>query len=388
MRRTTKQRQRGIVPRMEWLAEHSYQVLFALSLVALIALAIWWILFLRRSIDENARCRAERMELGALAVAVNLGHGETQPPLGPVEGHPALRLVPVKDHENALPLAPHWPKRGIIVEPSWHERQRERYERQYFMVSGEGGLLMTLIAILVFMLYRLVVVKRRSFREIDLFVATTTHELKTPITGIKALLQSMKLGRIDQDNLDTLVSMGLKETVRLEHMVENLLTRNRLRRMDAALAVENFPLREGIERVISHREREGEDLRPRVIPGEEVWVLADSDALRTILENLLDNARKYGGEPEIELRVQRNAEEACVEVVDKGVGIAPEDLKRIFKPFYRSVRDGQILRHGSGLGLSISRELARRMGGDLTAHSDGEGRGSCFCLTLPLGREN
>ncbi len=375
--------QRRFGSRFEWMAEHSYQILFALALIALLALAIWWIFFLRRSIDENYRCRADRMELGALSVAVALGNGEAEPSLGPVEGHPGLVIVPLEASKDVLPLGPRWPTKGVRVDPSWYEALRKRYERQYFMISGEGGLLMTLIGILVFMLFRLVAVKRRSFQEIDLFVATTTHELKTPITGVKALFQSMQMGRIDDEQRDALISMGLKETVRLEHMVENLLTRNRLRRTNTALGVEEFSLRECVEQVIRHREEEGEDLRQEIHPGDDVQVRADPDALRTILENLLDNARKYGG-TDIELHVERWENKARVKVVDRGIGIAPEDLKKIFQPFYRSVRNGQTVRHGSGLGLSISRELARRMGGDLLAQSEGEGKGSCFCLTLPL----
>jgi signal transduction histidine kinase len=132
--------------------------------------------------------------------------------------------------------------------------------------------------------------------------------------------------------------------------------------------------------VVSHRAKttQGEQLdvqTPRDAP--QVW--ADRDAFRVILENLLDNARKYGG-GKTRVTAQTEGRQFRVQVRDEGQGFNPGDAEQIFDPFTPRKSNGAT--HGSGLGLSISRQLARQMGGDLSAHSDGPGKGSTFTLTL------
>ena len=108
------------------------------------------------------------------------------------------------------------------------------------------------------------------------------------------------------------------------------------------------------------------------------------DAVRVVLENLLDNARKYGG-GNVELVTAAKGPRWRLEVRDQGQGFSPGDAERLFEPFERG--GGKGVAHGSGLGLYISRQLARRMHGELTAFSGGPGKGSTFTLELPLARE-
>ena len=108
-------------------------------------------------------------------------------------------------------------------------------------------------------------------------------------------------------------------------------------------------------------------------------VYANRDAFRVILENLLDNARKYGG-GKVELHSSTEAGRWKLEVRDFGLGFDPQLSERLFDPFSRAAKGSVI--HGSGLGLSLSRQLARQMGGELSATSQGEGKGSTFTLSL------
>jgi two-component system CheB/CheR fusion protein len=121
-------------------------------------------------------------------------------------------------------------------------------------------------------------------------------------------------------------------------------------------------------------------------PGSEALeVLVDRDMLRIVLENLVDNGLKYGGErPLVQLSVSAGSQAAVIAVSDGGVGFDRATAERLFVPFRRGLPGGHGVEHGTGLGLAIARDLSRRMGGDLQAHSDGPGRGATFTVTLPL----
>jgi signal transduction histidine kinase len=116
-----------------------------------------------------------------------------------------------------------------------------------------------------------------------------------------------------------------------------------------------------------------------------VQVLADRDGLRVILENLLDNAHKYGG-GNVRLAAGISDGQWRLEISDQGRGFPPESAEKLFDLHNRGSGDG--VTHGAGLGLAIARQLARRMGGDIRAHSPGPGQGAVFTVTLGLAPQS
>lgn len=142
---------------------------------------------------------------------------------------------------------------------------------------------------------------------------------------------------------------------------------------------------QALDAVRPHAQRKGLQLLLDAPAGPSPIILVDSDALRQIAGNLLANAVKFSDIGGIELRLQllpaARPRELLLEVIDSGIGIAPAQVAALFQPFQQG--DGGQQRGGSGLGLSIARELARAMGGDLTVHSV-LGRGSRFILRLPV----
>lgn len=142
---------------------------------------------------------------------------------------------------------------------------------------------------------------------------------------------------------------------------------------------------QAIEAIAPHARRRGLTLRLNTPPAPFPHVLADPDCLRQILDNLLGNAMKFTDVGGIELRLALEDVERSptllLEVIDSGIGIGPNQMARLFQPFTQA--DAGRERGGSGLGLSICRELARAMGGDLDAHSV-HGRGSRFILRVPV----
>jgi signal transduction histidine kinase len=182
--------------------------------------------------------------------------------------------------------------------------------------------------------------------------------------------------------------MGLKEIERLEHMVENVLISGRLRVERYTVDPSPLALRGMLESFIEHRRQYLVGSRPvlRLLwePGEQdLQVRGDPGALTVVLDNLVDNALKYGGEsPEVTVRVRRAGDGVEVSVEDNGIGFDPGQAEGLFEPFRRAVDARGGSHHGTGLGLSISAALMRSMGGRLGAESGGPGKGSRFIVTL------
>lgn len=250
-------------------------------------------------------------------------------------------------------------------------------DRSFLMIEGEGSLFTLLLFLAVSFLYLMARRHRLARQRVEHQLQLTTHELKTPIAGVRALLQTLRRGAVPAEMLPDLLDQGLQACDRLEHTAETMLACQRA----AAGKVQPVVLsaRELVRTVLAHRAATGVPETAELELGPEVWVSADPDAFRVILENLLDNARKYASGA-VRLTGSLADHHWSLAVADEGPGLSPEDARAIFEPFERRRTGG--LAHGSGLGLSLSRELARDMGGDLRAAS--QPRGAVFLIDLPV----
>jgi signal transduction histidine kinase len=366
-----------------------YHILFGATLLALLALGGWWVIFFMRSVELERDAAIEELRHRAELQAVRLGAGAASPATGPLLGEPELEVVAQEDREagDLSVTLPGHPALALRPARMAVSRIAERNHRRRMMVTGEGVLLFSLLAICTVMLYRQVRQQRLQMRRMESFIAAVSHEMKTPLTGIKSLLQTFVRGRVPPGQAQRLYAMGLKEAERLEHTIENVLLAGRLRAEQLETRVELVALRAILDRFVIHRQRTLVD-RPESLSlawdtDGELHVKADSSALRLILDNLTDNAYKYGGpDPLVTIRVRREAGLALVLVEDRGIGFDSEQAEQLFTPFQRTSEAVDAVQHGTGLGLSIARALARRMGGELTAESDGPGTGSRFSLQL------
>jgi signal transduction histidine kinase len=212
----------------------------------------------------------------------------------------------------------------------------------------------------------------------------TSHEFKTPVAGVKGLLQSLEIGSIPEAQRAELIRLGQLECDRLEHLAETILAYQRAMSRDPRAAARPIDAARFIADLLAHRARTSTSGDVQVAVIDAVQILADRDGLRVILENLLDNAHKYGGGT---VRISASVADGRwrLDISDRGRGFAPEIAERLFDPHNRGSGDG--MTHGAGLGLAIARQLARRMGGDIVAHSGGPGQGAVFTVTLGLAPE-
>ena len=223
----------------------------------------------------------------------------------------------------------------------------------------------------------------------DKFLAAATHELRTPLTNIRAYAESLAAGKddIDVESQKRFYNVIQSEAVRLSQLIDDLLDVSRMqagalaierREMDLARMIDEVGQK--IEATMQNREVEFR----RDLPPKFPKIMADKSKLAAALVNLLGNAAKYtpaGGR--VTFRVDIAEEKIEFAVADTGIGIAPEELPRVFDRFFRSADDRVRDIPGSGLGLSLAQEIARLHGGDLTVDSE-LNVGSIFRLSLPL----
>jgi two-component system, OmpR family, sensor histidine kinase SenX3 len=239
----------------------------------------------------------------------------------------------------------------------------------------------------------------------DSFINAVTHELKTPIASIRLYLQTLQRLEVGEAQRRQFYEFMVLDTDRLLHTVEQVLKAGEAAQKKSPpqrLPVEFSALvRECMELARTRHHLQAADLEyhealslPPNSPGSSslsspngsaARVLGDPEELRTAVSNLLDNAVKYspdGVHISVELEA-RDQERLVLRVRDRGVGIAPQELKRIFKRFYRVTERSLSQVKGTGLGLFIVRSIARKHGGRVFAQSEGAGKGTTVTLELP-----
>jgi two-component system phosphate regulon sensor histidine kinase PhoR len=228
---------------------------------------------------------------------------------------------------------------------------------------------------------------RRLERVRQEFVANVSHELKTPLSVIKACVETLLLGAVeDAQNRGVFLERITEQSDRLHSLILDLLSLARIESGEELfeLTAASVPaaVHACLERHSARAEARGQSLTMREDDdGVEVW--ADEEAFDQILDNLVDNAVKYtpeGGRIHVAWRL--DGEQVCLEVSDNGIGIPEADLVHIFERFYRVDKARSREMGGTGLGLSIVKHLVQAMHGTVRATSR-VGQGTTFAVRLP-----
>ena len=219
-------------------------------------------------------------------------------------------------------------------------------------------------------------------------VATVSHELKTPLSSMRVLVDTLlDSSKIEERKAREYLQLIAQENDRLSRVIQNFLTFSRMERKKHTFDFTVVSPRHAIDAALAAmRERFGAPgCRCEVqVQADLPDVMADSDALATALLNLLDNAWKYSEDiKHIVLRVHAEKGNVIFSVRDNGVGIAPHEVKKIFQAFHQA--DSRLSRKGSGcgLGLSIVQNIVSAHDGKISVDSE-PGRGSTFTISLPV----
>ncbi len=222
----------------------------------------------------------------------------------------------------------------------------------------------------------------------DAFLNAVTHELKTPIASIKLYLETLKTREVAPEKQREFYDIMLNDSNRLLNTVEQVLQAGRTgdgRHLLNISDVDVFKLLRECVSIIQTRYNLPEGAFEFTRTENIITVSGDRTELQAVFTNLLDNAVKYS---EKDARVYIEARETSEKTVDirirdSGVGIAPAQVKRIFKRFYRIPGLSTQQAKGTGLGLFIVRSIVKKHRGKITVESAGEGAGSTFIVSLP-----
>jgi signal transduction histidine kinase len=263
-----------------------------------------------------------------------------------------------------------------------------------FLTSRRAVYFYAFVLLAGILLFGLVLTIRSVNRELELarmqsdFVSTVSHEFKSPLTSIRQLAEMLQADMVpSEDRRRRYYDVLVEQSERLSMLIDNVLDFARMeagRREMSRAAVDVKSLVEDIVTEAQHRvvhegftvRTESEDQLPSAF--------LDADAIRQALNNLIDNGVKYSGSSrEVVVRSFRENAHIVIAVQDFGIGLAPEEAGKVFDRFYRG--GGELTRSvkGTGLGLTLVKQIVGAHGGDVDVHSE-LGRGSTFSIRLPL----
>ncbi|MEN1681895.1 MAG: ATP-binding protein [Planctomycetota bacterium] len=289
----------------------------------------------------------------------------------------ALLASSTKGYERVLDAAIATPVVAEVEAADENQERVLRVERQP-LGAGEGRAVWSI---------RDVTQQKLAEKSRDQFIDAATHELRTPLANIKAYAETLATCQVnDPEQQKEFYNTINAEATRLARFVDDLLDISSMEVGSLTIRRQNVDverlLREAAAKIKPVAEKKSQAFE-LVLPPKLGEMHLDKDKVSALLVNLLGNASKYTPEGgKVRLKAELNESALAITVADTGVGIAPDELPKVFDKFFRSedprVRDET----GTGLGLSLAREIARLHGGDITAASR-VGEGSLFTISLP-----
>lgn len=295
--------------------------------------------------------------------------------------------APRKAGSELIPLGLPFSGYALAANRQRWESATARYQRRVVMVVTEGIFFWVGMAAVVVLLWRTLRQESLLEQQRQNFISAVTHELKTPVAGIRLALETVLSGRAEGLLQKQFLRNALADAERLQNLVEKVLELTRfasgVHRLNVRLADLSELVEEELDAAQGRAEARGILVVRDITPG--VRVPHDSEGIAIILSNLLENAFKYASalEPRVEVKLWVEEGQAILEVADNGIGMSKEEIPKIFAAFYRGGDEVARRTPGTGIGLFVANEIAKAHGGKLLADSDGPGQGARFRLVLP-----
>jgi signal transduction histidine kinase len=314
-------------------------IVFVVLVAAMLAQAVWWIVFMARLVDEK------------VSMAYELG---------------------------ATP---------DIVE----QMQDQEISRQ-IMLGLEGVFFLIIIIIGAWLMYRaLTRATQLKFHQQN-FLMAVTHELKTPLASIRIYLDSLASEKVSHETKQTVFPRMKEDIDRLEKLVERILDAGRFERSGYHLHRETFSLSQLVSRRIEALKRVPVDLPIDISSTLEpdIEYFGDRVALSRAIDAIMENSLKYHDSQAIKIDINLTQSDTTVTLIvtDHGIGLSGSDRRDVFERFYRVGNELTRQTSGTGLGLYLCREIVRAHGGDIHARSGGAGAGAEFTITLKRSDSN
>lgn len=264
---------------------------------------------------------------------------------------------------------------------------RQNYARQKWMILGEAGVFVISLMIGIYLINRAYYKEIKAAGQMRNFLLSITHELKSPLSSVRLVLETIKKRRnLPTDKVEHICVNGLKETDRLNSLVDDLLLAARVETAYQAHP-EWISIAPTMREIIEKKKINWPTAQINLsINPEKMTVKADVLGLQAIIVNLIENAIKYStGTPTVDLflKYDKDKKTLIIEVADQGIGIPEEEKKKIFDKFYRIGNEDTRRTKGTGLGLYIVHQFVRLHKGTIVL-KDNLPKGSKFIITLPV----
>ena len=251
--------------------------------------------------------------------------------------------------------------------------------------AWEGAFFLAVLLAAMAVVWRAVREQGELRRRQDDFLAAMSHELKSPLASMRLSVETVALRDPPPARRAELVSRLLADLERLQRVIENVLSASRFSSGESPPTRERLQLADAVSAVAKEMEAllaGGSAMRIDV--PSDLEIVADPEAVRTALRNLLHNAlRASPGGAQVSVTASAGNGVVRLQIADKGIGFAPDEARRLFTKFYRIQSGDRDRSHSTGLGLYLVRRCVEQDGGTATAESAGIGRGAAFTLSWP-----
>jgi len=280
--------------------------------------------------------------------------------------------------------------RELGGDDAYVERIHEQEVARQIMIGTEGTVFLLVLLGGLWLIHNTHMRTVRLRSQQQNFMMAVTHELKTPLASMQLYLDSLASDKISEERKQGVVPRMRQDVKRLEGMVENILEAGRFDRHARKLSVERVDfssiVEAAVKTVAGHPSEVTVELERDIEPG----VIVDGDAvmLGRAVHAVLDNALKYhdGTRAAVRVHLHTVGRRAVLTVTDQGIGLEKGETDAVFDRFYRVGSELTRTVEGSGLGLYLCREMVRAHKGEVTARSEGLGKGTQFEISVPLTR--
>ncbi|WKZ69368.1 MAG: HAMP domain-containing sensor histidine kinase [Melioribacteraceae bacterium] len=255
-----------------------------------------------------------------------------------------------------------------------------------FLFVG-GIVLIVAIAFGMSVIFRNLNVQLRLTRLYDNFIANVTHELKSPLASIQLYLETIDSRELSPENKKRFIDYMIKDAERLNNLINSILEISRLEQKKISNEYRVYNSSEVIKSLVEQSAAQFQlpQNSLSIMGDSEAEIVIDKNALKIVLDNLIDNAIKYSPNVlHIGIKLFAERKRFIIEFSDKGIGIDQEQLKKIFKKFYRVYASNIPNVKGTGLGLYWVNEILKSHGGKITCYSEGINKGTTFKIELPI----
>jgi signal transduction histidine kinase len=287
-----------------------------------------------------------------------------------------------------LALWIYWYVKNYIIFTEVGERISPQFvlETKTIAILVGGILLLMAVAVSLALIFERLNQQLKVNRMYDSFIASVTHELKSPLASIQLYLETLSARDVPEERRADFIALMLKDSQRLNALISSILEiagieeRKKIYRLQPYNADSLF--RELVNESMEQFKLSGDSVC--LVGYADCMVRVDRRSMKVVINNLFDNAAKYSdGPPQIDIRIKRESSRVIVRVTDQGIGISEKDQRDIFKKFRRIQSADSPTVKGTGLGLYWAREIIRHHHGKISVYSAGRNRGTTFTIELP-----